>query len=709
MKQKLFLSLFLICAMVINSFAQSKFNHHNLFVDLDIAASQINITDTITLSKQEADTFYLNPNLNIYESSCEVTKIESGKNYTKYKLIRSDKTNKVVLKYSGIIANNKEGIEHITHQTMFESTTGIIFEKGIYLSGETYWVADFTNANLKTFSIHVNIHNDWMLTSQGKIIAEQQTDSIKSYIFDMTQPTNQVCLIGNKWTKYTKTIDHVDINVYLINPDETLAAKYLNATSDYIRLYYNLIGEFPYPKFDVIENFWETGYGMPSFTLLGKRVMRFPWILNTSYPHELLHNYWGNSVYVDYEKGNWCEGITTYMADHLLKEKDGDGDVFRRSQLKKYTDYVHTENDFPVSEFTSKHDATSEAIGYSKVLMINHMLRIKYGTEVFLKAYADFYRTHQFKMSSFDDIQQSFEKITGDQLDVFFKQWVYSTGAPSITLEKVKVKKKKGAYNLRLDLSQSGTSNPFQLNIPVFIYLNNSKTVVRKVLNLNNRKQSYTLNFSEEPVRIDIDPMFDVMRRLNVQEVPPTLSQIMGSDQWTIILPKSSKDYFYYKNLAISWKRMYSERGINIEMVNDSKLNELPTNGSVWILGAENKFANRMNLRNTYNETLSAETLDKIDHTDKNELLVFTMYNPDNKSETIGYINGNKPSVLGRLNMKLMHYSNFSYFGFESDGFTNILKGSFPVLKSPLNYIINDKKTIDWSKFSFPKTDIMYK
>ena len=37
---------------------------------------------------------------------------------------------------------------------------------------------------------------------------------------------------------------------------------------------------------------------MPSFTLLGSQVIRFPFILTSSYPHEILHNWWGNAVFV---------------------------------------------------------------------------------------------------------------------------------------------------------------------------------------------------------------------------------------------------------------------------------------------------------------------------------------------------------------------------------------------------------------------------
>ena len=52
-------------------------------------------------------------------------------------------------------------------------------------------------------------------------------------------------------------------------------------------------------------------------------MIRLPFIPYTSYRHEILHNWWGNGVYVDWEEGNWCEGLTSYGADHAAKEEQG--------------------------------------------------------------------------------------------------------------------------------------------------------------------------------------------------------------------------------------------------------------------------------------------------------------------------------------------------------------------------------------------------
>ena len=99
------------------------------------------------------------------------------------------------------------------------------------------------------------------------------------------------------------------------------------AAKSYIAFYQKLIGAYPFVKFAVVENALQTGYGMPSFTLLGSRVIRFPFILHTSYPHEILHNWWGNGVYIDRKSGNWSEGLTAYLSDHLFLDLNGEGDA----------------------------------------------------------------------------------------------------------------------------------------------------------------------------------------------------------------------------------------------------------------------------------------------------------------------------------------------------------------------------------------------
>ena len=77
----------------------------------------------------------------------------------------------------------------------------------------------------------------------------------------------------------------------------------------------------------------------------------------------------------------------------------------------KYSSYVNETNDFPLAKFKGTLQlAASQAIGYGKVLMFFHMLRLEVGDTIFLKALRDFYQRNQFRYAGFKEIQASFEE-----------------------------------------------------------------------------------------------------------------------------------------------------------------------------------------------------------------------------------------------------------------------------------------------------------
>ncbi|OQX96582.1 MAG: hypothetical protein B6I20_14260, partial [Bacteroidetes bacterium 4572_117] len=498
-----------------------------------------------------------------------------------------------------------------------------------------------------------------------------------------------------KWTEYSLQAGDVLVQAFLRTPDKKLANKYLGVTSGYIDLYNKLIGPYPYTKFALVENFWETGYGMPSFTLLGQKVIRMPWILYSSYPHELLHNYWGNGVFVDYSQGNWCEGITVYMADHLLQEQRGSGASYRRTSLQKFTDYVNGENDFPVNKFLSRNNSAEEAVGYGKTMMINNMLRYEFGDKKFIEAYTKFYNDNKFRKATFGDIQKSFEAVNGKDLSAFFKQWVDRKGAPTIKLSDVEVKKKKKQYKLNFTLKQVQNEDVFDVNIPVVVYLKGESQVTNTKVTMNKREQAFSLTYDKKPVRIDIDPTFQIMRRLDRKEVPASLTQVFGEKQAVIILPGNSKHLDAYTSLAKMWQKTQQAQGKQLTVVTDNELSSVPTDKAVWILGFGNKFNGFVNISEKYSSALGTKKLVQIEKLKKEGALVYAVPNPNNTYKTVGFLGANNADAIKALSRKLLHYGKYGYLGFETEKATNVLKGSLPALNSPMNYIIDNKAEIN--------------
>ena len=698
-KISLFGILILITSLVFSQTHEAV--NHKLFVQINPETSDISVTDSISIEGDFKNEFLLHAGFTPVSLSEEISleKISdnekasdvgmdrddtddgTGLKLIKWKITGSAK--RFVISYKGKIESEIEQSEE-NYQRGFSESPGIISSIGVYLAGSTFWVPLFED-KLMTFSLTTELPEDWKNVTQGKRTREEiiSDKHIDTWVCD--KPQEEVFLIAAKFNEYSHDMNRgLKAMAFLRTPDEGLANKYLEVTEQYMEMYQGMIGDYPYTKFALVENFWETGYGMPSFTLLGEKVIRFPFILHSSYPHELLHNWWGNSVYVDFESGNWCEGITAYMADHLIKEQRGAGEEYRRSTLQKFSNFVNKENDFPLNKFISRHDGPSEAIGYGKSLMMWHMLRRKLGDENFIGGIQLFYETNKYKTASYSDMRKAMEEVSGIDLLSFFDQWINRTGAPELAIKNISTDMFAGKYRINISIEQKQDVDAFNVDIPINIATENG--IETFVFNMDKKEQDYQISLNSKPLKLVVDPQYDVFRILNPAEVPPTLSKIWGSDNNVIILPGETNNELaaIYKEFAIQWREADND---NFTIEYDSDLTELPKDKTAWIIGFDNKFANDINQQlMNYNSGFS---VDSVQYENKKLVkegnsFVFTLSKDSDIEKQNIFISIGSAEAIPGLVRKLPHYGKYSYLSFNGDEPVNIAKGQWPVLNSPL-------------------------
>jgi hypothetical protein len=569
----------------------------------------------------------------------------------------------------------------------FSQTPGIIESRGAFLAGSTWWIPAF-GEELFTFQLTTDLPQGWDSVSQGTRTRHETVEGRRITTWDCPDPMEEVYLVAAPFTEYGVDAGKVRVLAFLRTPDENLANKYLETTAQYLEMYRQLIGPFPFTKFALVENFWPTGYGMPSFTLLGEQIIRFPFILHSSYPHELLHNWWGNSVYVGSEGGNWCEGLTAYLADHLIKEQRGQGDDYRRSTLQSYTDYVNSGNDFPLSGFTSRHDASSQAVGYGKCLMLCEMLRVKIGDEAFVRGLQTFYRDNRWKQASFNDLRLAFEAAGGLELGDFFKQWVERPGAPSLKLTGAVVVKDGDAYRLSFTLEQTQEDEPFRLQVAVAVSFGDR--IEQRVVNLDTRSEDCEYLFEDEPLLVQVDPAFNVFRTLHHNEIPPSLSRIFGAEQTLILLPSGAapEQLSRYRQLAEAW--CGDEENSPVLRL-DSEVDRLPADRAVWVFGEEN-IHRQLVLDGiaAYDTEVGGSEIRfaKTVLPREDVSFVIAARHPENPSAAVAWLTiGNDEAGPG-LSRKLPHYGKYSYLAFEGAEPANVAKGQWPAVDSPLRAVL---------------------
>ena len=665
--------------------------HHDLKIQFDPEEHRLDAQDTITLPESHPAELHfflhegfelssLTPGVNIVREKIESKEVllES------YRIKLSPNLKSFVIKYSGNIYYPPEQYGKEIARG-FRMTPGMISTDGVYLSGSTFWYPEF-DGELLTFNVDVELPHKWDAVSQGERTRHDLKKDKTFVRWESPEPQNEIFLVASQFTEYTQPAGRISAMVFLRTPDKELAAKYLDATARYISMYDKLIGPYPYKKFALVENFWETGLGMPSFTLLGPKVIRFPFIINSSYPHEILHNWWGNSVFTDFESGNWSEGLTAYLSDHLIKEQQGNGAEYRMETLQKYTDYVLTGRDFPLTEFRSRFSSPSEAIGYGKSLMFFHMLRQELGDKTFVAGLQDFYHENKFKFATFNDLKKSFEKVSGKNLGIEFDQWITHPGAPKLKLSNVKSESEGDKYVLKALIEQVQPGETYHLRIPVAVTMERQEQAYQTVVVMDKKYLELTLRLPSRPLRLDIDPEFDLFRRLDREEIPPALSQALGAKKMLVVLPSNANETLLdaYKEFT---KVLGGSGPDTVEVKFDKDVERLPSDCAVTILGWENRFLK---------ETLSALSKYEIS-IDKHEVkigknniprekhsLVFTAWNPENKDKAFTLIVSDLAEALPGLSRKLPHYNKYSYLVFEGDEPSNVIKGRWPVLDSPM-------------------------
>ncbi len=573
----------------------------------------------------------------------------------------------------------------------FRATRGLISPEGVYLGGSAAWYPQLEQTFL-TFELTVTLPSGWDAISQG--VRTRHSRGAQSTIvhWSSPEPQDEIFLIAGPFTEYSDPAGRVTAMVFLREPDEALAHKYLEATGRYVAMYERLIGPYPYRKFALVENFWETGYGMPSFTLLGPRIIRFPFILHSSYPHEILHNWWGNSVYPDYLSGNWSEGLTAYLSDHLIKEQQGRGVEYRQTTLQKYADYVRAERDFPLVQFRSRHSSSSEAVGYGKALMFFHMLRRNLGDQIFSQGLQRFYRDYRFRVAGFDDLRKSFEAVSQQDLTGEFDQWTQRTGAPVLRVRGATARTAREGFLLKATLEQTQRGAPYHLQVPVAVTLEGQPAAYQTTVVLEERRKTVQLALPSRPLRLDIDPEFDLFRRLDRQEVPPALSQTFGATKLLILLPASVGEPLQrgYRDLVDVLSRAGPEE---VQIRLDSEIDTLPSDRAVMLIGWENEYLPQMvgllrahGVRFTEaGLSLAANEIGRAKHS-----VVLTTRHPDNPNEVMTWVASTRVAALPGFGRKLPHYHKYSYLWFEGEEPVNVGKGRWSVLHSPLSVGIPD-------------------
>jgi hypothetical protein len=185
------------------------------------------------------------------------------------------------------------------------------------------------------------------------------------------------------------------------------------------------------------------------------------------------------------------------------------------------------------------------------------------------------------------------------------------------------------------------------------------------------------------PIRIDVDPAFDVMRRLDPLEVPPAISTLMGAENVLFVLPSGAPEdeLAAWRELASGWAAPAEAR-----VVMDTDIEALPESPT-WVLGWNNVFAGEVAGRleaqgvtlDGQGLQLPEEAVARAEHS-----VVLVARGATDPSTAVGWVGASPVESIGGLARKLPHYQKYSYLAFKGPEPANTTKGMWTPVGSPL-------------------------
>lgn len=424
---------------------------------------------------------------------------------------------------------------------------GYIGPEGALLLAGSGWHPKMA-AEVKSFRVRVTAPRGMSAVTVGRLLALEDDADKSVSLWEVRGHVEDLPLAAGRYVVGRKELllaggdgegeeRAVEAQTFFLASNQELSSRYLKAAARHVTFYSDLHGPYAFDKFAVVENFFPTGYGFPSFTLLGGRVLRLPFIPETSLRHEVAHCWWGNGVLVNYGQGNWCEGLTTYVADYLAEEEKSDK-AAREYRLRVLRDYALLVGDgpaMPLRKFISRDSPSSRVLGYGKAMYVFHMLRKMMGDGHFWNGLRELYAARLFQRTSWSDILDVFLREGGldaSAAGCFFEQWIEWAEAPRLWLENVSLKQDATGWRVRGHIRQDTPA--FCMYLP--LELETPEGPLNETLILHRDSREFTLLSRARPTALQVDPEADIFRLLEPGEIPATVNSVKGSTSLKAVL-----------------------------------------------------------------------------------------------------------------------------------------------------------------------------
>ncbi|MBT7515494.1 MAG: M1 family metallopeptidase, partial [Candidatus Marinimicrobia bacterium] len=345
-----------------------------------------------------------------------------------------------------------------------------------------HWVPLYDYPNDKaTFEVSLTVEKKFTALSNGELISvKNNKDGTHTWHWHEHFPmvSYLISYVIGEFEKVEDSYNGIPVNYWVYEENKHEALRSFGLTTDMMKYFGNRTGiEYPYEKYDqvIIDDFMFGGMENITLTHNTDRTMfdefAAPDVSSDGLvAHELAHQWFGDMLTTRNWAHAWLnEGFATFFSRKYRENKFGfdEGEYIRFGEINGYFGSNKKWRRSTVQhKFYESMDVFDGHI-YAKGSLILNMLQDYIGEDAFWRFIQHYTKENQYKNVETPDLKKAIEETTGQNMDWFFKQWIYEPGFPEYNVT-WKYNQRNKSVKLTVKQTQKST-NIFKMPIQIQI------------------------------------------------------------------------------------------------------------------------------------------------------------------------------------------------------------------------------------------------
>lgn len=307
--------------------------------------------------------------------------------------------------------------------------------------------------------------------------------------------------------QYLGEVEEVPVSSWIF-PEDREAGFYDYAQArEILDWFIHSVGPYPYEKLANVQS--KTRYGgmenagnifYSENSVTGRRSSE------ALIAHEIAHQWFGNSA----SEANWhhlwlSEGFATYFTNLYMEDTYGRERFVERMLEERNAVLAYARRrPAPVVDTTvTDYNQLLNPNSYQKGGWALHMLRHRLGDEDFRQGIRTYYERYKIDNALTADFRKVMEEVSGQDLEQFFQQWLFTAGHPRLETE--------WSYDateevLNLEVRQSQTGMTFHFPLEIELRDTQNENARRWTLDISQKWHRFSFPLDFEPGGLVVDP-----------------------------------------------------------------------------------------------------------------------------------------------------------------------------------------------------------